>query len=127
MSNQSETPEQEARSMIAIAAIIMGVVCFVGALNNIPVLSPFLFWVSELVYTCFPILNALKSPQIPMLVSAATVAGIFWLIGNPFAGLLAQAFASGQVAQMERQTKKLKRNRARIKARQRQQDDFTAF
>lgn len=128
MSNQSqESPVQEAISLISIAAIMIGVICFVAAINDLPILSPFLFWIAALVYTFFPMLNGLHSPQIPMLVSAAAVGSVFWLIGIPFAGLLAQAFTSGQVAQMERQTKKLKSNRAKIKAKQRQQDDFTAF
>jgi hypothetical protein len=127
MSNQSESPVQEAVSFSVIAGILIGVVCFVAALNNVPFLSPFLFWVAELVYWKFPNLNYLKAPQIPMLVSAAAVGSIFCILGVACAPLIARAFSSGRVAQMDRSVKELKKNRARIKARQRQKDDFTAY
>jgi conjugative relaxase-like TrwC/TraI family protein len=50
----------------------------------------------------------------PMLVSAAAVGGTFFVVGVPFAGLLATWFSSAQIANLERQTAKLQRNRARI-------------
>jgi hypothetical protein len=125
--NQTESPIQESRTIISIAAILVGAVCFVGGLNGWPVLTPVLAWISGLVYSHFPALSGLKAPQIPLLASAAVVGCAVWVVGIPFAGLIAQGFSSGQVAQMERQTRKLKKNRARIKTKQRRQDDFTAY
>jgi hypothetical protein len=53
--------------------------CYVAAAQNIPVASPALFWVASMVYHWFPGLNSIRTPEMPMLVSAATVGG--WLGG----------------------------------------------
>ena len=127
MPNQAESPVQEAVTFITIGAILIAALCFVGGTNGWPVLTPVLASVAELIYMHFPALSGLKSPKIPLLISAATVGCTVWLLGIPFSGLIAQGFSSGQVAQMERQTAKLKKNRARIKSRQRRADDFTAY
>ena len=127
MSNvQTETPVQEAISFISIGAIILSVGLYVGAVNNIPVLSPALFWVATLVYNWFPQLASLRSPQVPMLVASATVGGMTWLVLLPCAPLLARAFNSQQMASLERQTVKLKRNRAKIQKQRRDRDGFNA-
>jgi hypothetical protein len=44
----------------------------------------------------------------PMAVSAAAVGGSFFVVGIPFAGLLATWFSSAQIANLERQTAKLR-------------------
>jgi hypothetical protein len=62
----------------------------------------------------------------PMLVSAAAVGGAFIVVGIPFAGLLATWFSSAQMANLERQTAKLQRNRARIHRRRRDRDGYEA-
>ena len=61
-----------------------------------------------------------------MLISAAAVGGTFFIVGIPFAGLLAAWFASAQMANLERQTAKLQRNRARIQKRRRDRDQYDA-
>jgi hypothetical protein len=65
-----------------------------------------------------------------MLVSAAAVGVAFFVVGIPFAGLLrasqATWFSSAQIANLERQTAKLQRNRARIQKQQRDRDRYEA-
>ena len=124
--NQAESPIQEAVTMVTIFAILAAAVCFVGGLNGWPVLTPALASIAELIYWKFPALSGLKAPQIPLLASAMAVGCAVWLIGIPFSGLIAQAFSSGQIAQIIRSEEKLKKGRARIKARQRRKTDFTA-
>ena len=85
-----------------------------------------LFWVASMVYHWFPGLHALRAPQMPMLVSAAAVGGAFLVVGIPFAGLLATWFSSAHMASLERQTKKLRRNRIRIRKRHRDRDGYEA-
>ena len=126
MSEPHQTPLEEAISVLTIAAIFVAVGCYVAATQNVPVASPALFWVASMVYHCFPGLHALRAPQIPMLVSAAAVGGAFFVVGIPFAGLLATWFSSAQMASLERQTAKLRRNRARIQKRRRDRDGYDA-
>jgi hypothetical protein len=124
MNDPNQTPIQEAVSLITIVALLIAVGCYVAAMNNVPVLSSILFWVAVQVYHFFPQLYYLRSPQIPMLVSVAAVGGAFWLVGLPFASLLAGWFNQSQIAGIERQTARLKRTRARIVKRRRDQDGF---
>ena len=126
MSDPHETPLQEAISFITIAAILVAVGCYVAAVQNVPVASPALFWVASIIYHWVPGLNAISAPQMPMLVSAATVGGAFFVVGIPFAGLLATWFSSAQMANLERQTAKLQRNRARIQKQRRDRDRYDA-
>jgi hypothetical protein len=79
-----------------------------------------------MVYHWFPGLNSIRTPEMPMLVSAATVGGVFFIVGIPFAGLLARWFASAQMANLERQTAKLQRNRAKIHNRRRDRVQYDA-
>jgi hypothetical protein len=124
MNDGQQTPIQEAISLITIAAFLIAVGCYLAAMNNVPLLSPFLFWVATQAYHFFPALSYLRSPQIPMLVSAAAVGGTFWLVGLPFAGIMAAWFNQSQMAGIERQTARLKRTRARIVKRRRDRDGF---
>ena len=126
MSDPHQTPLQEAISFLTIASILVAVGCYVATLQNIPVASPALFWVASTVYHWFPGLNAIRAPQMPMLVSAAAVGGSFFVVGIPFAGLLATWFSSAQIANLERQTAKLQRNRARIQKQRRDRDRYDA-
>lgn len=121
-----ESPQQEAISIISIAAILVAVVAYAGAAQNVPVLSPVLFWVAVQVYNWFPALYGLHSPQLPMLVSAAAVGAAFWVLLLPFSGLLAQLFNSSQIGGIERQTYRLRRNRAKIQKARRDKDSFDA-
>ena len=124
MNDTHQTPLQEAISFLTIGAILVGVGCYLAATQNVPVASPALFWVASMVYHWFPELHALRAPQIPMLVSAAAVGGAFFVVGTPFAGLLAAWFSGAQIANLERQTAKLQRNRARIQKQQRDRDSY---
>ena len=117
MSDPHQTPLEEAISFLTIAAILVAVGCYVAAAQNIPVASPALFWVASMVYHWIPGLDAIRAPQMPMLVSAAAVGGAFFVVSIPLAGLLATWFASAQMANLERQTAKLQRNRARVQKR----------
>jgi hypothetical protein len=126
MSDTPQTPLQEAISFLTIGAILVAVACYVAATQNVPVASPALFWVASMVYHCFPGLHALRAPQIPMLVGAAPVGGAFFVVGIPFAGLLATWFSSAHMASLERQTAKLRRNRIRIQKRYRDREGYDA-
>ena len=126
MSEGSETPIQEADSLITILSIVLGVACYVAAVNNIPVASPLLFWVAIQVYHWLPGLAGLKSPQVPQLVAGAAVGCAFFVLAVPFAGLIARWFGSSAIASMDRQTVRLKRNRARIQKKRNEHDEFTA-
>jgi MFS superfamily sulfate permease-like transporter len=126
MNDAHQTPLQEAVSFLTIAAILVAVGCYAAAVQNIPVASPALFWVASMVYHWIPALNAIKASQMPMLVSAAVVGGTFFVVGIPFAGLLATWFSSAQIASLERQTAKLQRNRARIQKQRRDRDRYDA-
>jgi hydrogenase/urease accessory protein HupE len=125
--NQTESPVQEAVSLISIAAILLAIGCYAGASRNLPIISPSLFWVAAQIYGWFPALSGLHAPQLPMVISAAVVGGLFYLIALPFAGLLASAFNASQIAAIERQTIKLRRNRARIQKSRRDRDSFESF
>ena len=122
--SQPETPIQEAISLISIASILVGVACFVACLDNAPIVSPALFWVASLVYQWFPQLSGLRGPTIPMLVASTAVGAVVCVIGLAFASPIAALFNQSQIAAIERQTYKLKRNRARIVKQRRDKDDY---
>lgn len=124
MNEPNQTPIQEAISLITITALLIAVGCYLAAMNTVPLLSPFLFWVATQAYHFFPALNYLRSPQVPMLVSAAAVGGAFWLVGIPFAGIMAAWFSQSHIASLERQTIRLKKNRAKIQKSRRDRDGF---
>ena len=126
MSDPHETPLQEAISFITIAAILVAVGCYVAAIQNVPVASAALSWVASMVYYWVPALDAIRAPQMPMVVSAVAVGGAFFVVGVSFAGLLATWFSSGRMADLERQTAKLQRNRARIQKQRRDRDRYDA-
>jgi hypothetical protein len=124
MTDGHQSPTQEARSIITISAILVAVVCYAGANKNAPVISPALFWLATQIYNWLPILSRMPGEQTPMLVSSAAVGGGLWILGMPLAGPLAAWFSAGQLARLEQQTLKLKRNRARIQKRRRNRDQF---
>jgi hypothetical protein len=126
MNDAHQTPLEEAISFLTIAAILVGIGCYAAAVQNVPVASPALFWIASMVYHWFPVLNAMRAPQMPMLVSAAAAGGTFFVVALPFAGLLATWFSSAQIANLERQTAKLQRNRARVQKQRRDSDRYNA-
>jgi hypothetical protein len=119
-----QTPFQEAVSMICIASILVGLGCYVAAINEVPLVSEFLFNVAVQVYHRLPILNALHATQAPMLVAALTIGTVFFIFTMPLAYWLAGAFSRAAIKSMERQTARLKRLRIQRKIRGRNDDDF---
>ena len=124
MTEGHQSPLQEAKSIITITAILVTVVCYMGAIKNAPVISPILFWLATQIYNWLPVLSQIPGEQVPMLVSSAAVGGGLWIVGIPLAGALAAWFSAGQLGRLEHQTQKLKRNRTRIQKRRRDRDRF---
>jgi hypothetical protein len=65
------TPYQEAVSVSSIASVLVGLGCYIGAINEVPFVSEFLFKVAVQVYHRLP-LNTFRAPQAAMLVAALT-------------------------------------------------------
>ena len=103
-----QTPFQEAVSIISIAAILVGLGCYVAAVNNVPLLSALLFWIAMQVYDWLPVLNVLRAPQVPMLIAALTVGTVFFIFTIPLAYWLAGVFSQAGINSIERQTARLK-------------------
>jgi len=119
-----QTPFQEAVSIISIASVLVGLGCYVAAINEAPLVSEFLFSVAVQVYHRLPVLNALHAPQAPMLVAALTIGTVFFIFTIPVAHWLAGVFSRAGIKGMERQIERLKRLRVRRKIRKRNDDDF---
>ena len=121
---KQRTPYQEAMSAICIASVLVGLGCYVAALNGVPFVSPFLYTVAEQVYHRLPVLSSLRAPQAPMLVAALTIATVFFIFTIPLAHWLAGMFSRADIKSMERQAERLKRLRVERKIRKRNDDDF---
>jgi hypothetical protein len=80
MSEPHETPLQEAISFITIGAILVGVACYIAAQQNLPFASPAPFWAASMVYHWFPGFDAIRAPQMHMLVGAATRYCCYYLL-----------------------------------------------
>jgi hypothetical protein len=119
-----QTPFQEAVSVIGIASVLVGLGCYVAAINEVPLVSEFLFSVAVQVYHRLPVLNALHSPQAPMLVAALTIGTVFFIFTIPLAHWLAGVFSRVGIKSMERQTERLKRLRVERRIRKRNDDGF---
>jgi hypothetical protein len=124
MSDSSQTPLKEATSLITIAAILVAVGCYGGAVQNVPGLAPGALWLAGLVYKWWPALNTLHGAQIPMLIGSTTVGLAVFLFGIPLAPLLAGRLARAQLQNVERSTERLKKNRANLQKKERAKDDF---
>jgi hypothetical protein len=122
--NQSETPFQEAISVISIASMLVGVGCYLAAANHVAFLSPALFWVAIQVYHFIPSLGVLRLAGAPMLVSAVAVGILFFVLTIPLAYWLASLFSGAGVQRLERQMYRLRKHRERIKKTKRDRDDF---
>ena len=118
------TPYQEAVSVISITSVLVGLGCYVAAINDVPLVSEFLFSVAVQVYHRLPVLNALHASQAPMLVAALTIGTVFFIFTIPVAHWLAGVFSRAGIKSMERQTERLKRLRVERKIRKRNDDDF---
>jgi len=89
----SQMPFRDVVSMIGIASVIVELGCYVAAINEVPLVSEFLFRVAVQVYHRLPVLNALHAPQAPMLVAALTMGTVFFIFTIPLAYWLAGVFA----------------------------------
>src|ERR1700730_9020217 len=118
------TPFQEAVSIISIASVLVGLGCYVAAINEVPLVSEFLFSVAVQVYHRLPVFKALHAPQAPILVAALTIGTVFFIFTIPLAHWLAGVFSGAGIKSMERQTERLKRLRVERKIRKRNDDDF---
>lgn len=119
-----ETPIQEAVSLITIVAILLSVGAYLAAAANVPVASPALLWLSQVIYHWCPALTSLQGSQMPFLIASAAVGGVLWLLGVSLAPLIARGLSAGHLSSLERQTQKLRSNRARIVRRRRDRDSF---
>jgi hypothetical protein len=119
-----QTPFQEAVSLITIVAILIGVGAYMAVLKNVPLLSTALFWVAVQVYQLFPALTRLPGDQVPMLVAAASIGTVFFILTIPLAYWLAGAFSRAGISSMDRQTFRLKRMRNATKKRRIDHDKF---
>src|SRR5215469_10908191 len=125
MNNRNpQTPFQEAVSVICIASVLVGLGCYIAAINEAPFVSAFLFTVAAQVYHRLPVLNALRAPQAPMLVAALTIGTVFFIFTIPLVHWLAGVFSRADIKSIERQTERLKRLRVERKIRKRNDDDF---
>lgn len=116
MSDQQPTPVQESINLISIGAILISAACYYVASVGTEIVTPLVLWLASL----YPI----RMPQLDLLIGSATVGGAFFIFGLAFASLLAKAFSSSQIAGLERQTLRLKRNRERYQDRKRSRDRF---
>jgi hypothetical protein len=66
--------------------------CYVAAINEVPLVSEFLFSIAVQVYRRLPVLNALHAPQAPILVAALTIGTVFFLFTIPLAYLSGRAW-----------------------------------
>ena len=121
---KQRTPYQEAVSVICIASVLVGLGCYVAALNGVPFVSAFLFTVAAQVYHRLPVLNALRATQAPLLVATVTIGTVFFIFTIPMAHWLAGVFIRSAVKRMERQKARLKRLQTQQKVRRRNDDDF---
>jgi hypothetical protein len=119
-----QAPFQEAVSIISIASVLVGLGCYIAAINELPLVSEFLFGVAVQVYHRLPVLNALRAPQAPMLVAALTIGTVFFVFTIPLAYWLAGVFTRAGIKSLKRQTERLKRLQVERKIRKRNDDDF---
>jgi len=110
--------------VICIASVLVGLGCYIAAINEVPFVSAFLFTVAVQVYHRLPVLDALRAPQAPMLVAALAIGMVFFIFTLPLTYWLADVFSRGGVKSMERQTARLKRLQIERKTRGRNNDDF---
>lgn len=122
--SERQSPEQEAVSLISIGALLVAAVLFLGADRQTLVVTDIVMGASGMVYRAFPMLALLKGPQIPVLVGALAIGGGAFFIGLAFKRPIANWFSQGEMETLERQTERLKRNRAKMMKARRDKDTF---
>ena len=111
-------------AIITIAALLLGAGAYIAAINNWPVVSPILYRVALQTYRCVPVLANYNFTHAPYVVSAVVVGGIFFCLTIPFTHVLANAFSRAGISNLENQTARLKKHRAKLKKRRRDDNDF---
>ena len=124
MDNDSNTPLQEAISLITIMAILIALGCYCAELYNVPVLTPCLFWLAGQLYRLFPALSILPGSQAPLLVGAAAVGVTLFIFTVPLAYWFAAVLSRQGIQSLERQTMRLKTHRERVRRLHRNRDTF---
>ena len=127
MSNSTgpQTPLQEAASIITIISILISVGCYLAAINQVPVITPGLWWVASYAYEFFPALARLPGAQVPIVAASAAVGTAFFVFTIPLSCWLASVFTRAGYASMDRQTTQLKRFREKRKNYKRSRDNFS--
>jgi hypothetical protein len=120
MSDQSQSPTQEAISTVSIAAILVALCLYAGATDGLPIVTPFMEWTVGQLEPVTPVF----AKGYPLLVACAYIGAFVFIIGLAFAPSIANWFSQSQLWAIERQTYKLKRNRDRIIRARRAKDDF---
>jgi hypothetical protein len=124
VSDRPQSQFEEALAIITIFALLLGAGAYVAAINNWPVVSPVLYWVALQTYRCIPVLANYNFTHAPYVVSAVVVGGTFFCLTIPFTHVLANAFSRAGISNLEKQTARLKKHRAKLKKRGRDDDDF---
>jgi hypothetical protein len=124
VSDKPQTQFQEALAIITIVALLLGAGAYIAAINNWPVVSPILYWVALQTYHCIPVLANYNFTHAPYVVSAVVVGGLFFCLTIPFTHVLANAFSRAGISNLEKQAARLKKHRAWLKNRRRDDDDF---
>ncbi len=124
MSDKPQTQFEEALAIITIVALLLGAGVYIAAINNVPVLRPILYWVALQTYRCIPVLANYNFSQAPYVVSAVVVGSIFFCLTIPFTHVLANAFSRAGINNLEKQTARLKKHRAKLKKRRLDDDNF---
>lgn len=124
VSDKPQSQFEEALAIITIVALLLGAGAYIAAINNWPVLSPILYWIAVQSYRCIPVLANYHFTHAPYVVSAVVVAGIFFCLTIPFTHVLANAFSRAGISNLEKQTARLKKHRAKLKKRRLDDDEF---
>jgi hypothetical protein len=96
-STGSQIPLQEAVSIISIVSILISVACYLAAINQLPLITPALWWVASCAYGLFPALARLPGAQVPILAASAAVGIAFFVFTIPFSYWLASVFTRGRI------------------------------
>jgi uncharacterized membrane protein (DUF485 family) len=74
-------------------AFLVGAGAYIAATNNLPVLSPILYWITLQTYRYIPVLANYNFTHAPYVVAAVVVGGIFFCLTVPFTHVLANVFS----------------------------------
>jgi hypothetical protein len=119
MSDHKETPIQEAISIVTILAFFIGVGCFVGAMNTAAD-----FISSALLCGYLGLRLVPGTAPAPLSATSGAVGFFVWVLGCCFATYIANWLSAGELANIDKQTARLKKNRAKIQANRRAKDGF---